>query len=150
MASFKFKLGSLLKYRGHQRDLCRQLLAQVLEDDAQCVRQQDEMRLQQEFLAQEMREISNEGGFNVNEIATRRFHIGQLKLQILELDQKRQQIAQQIQLCRNALIQADQAVKALDNLKEKQRLQHAFEERKKADRFVEEAWQAANYGRTGS
>ena len=150
MSSFVFKLESLLKFREHQRGLCRQLLAQVLADDARYAYEKEEKQIEQSQLNEQIEQLHQARTVEVDKISARRYYIGQLKIDVLQIDLQRDQIAQQIVLCRNTLIEADRKVKAIENIKEKQRLVYQAKLQKREDMLIEEAWQATHHGRAAS
>lgn len=140
MSRFKFRLQALLKYRTHQRDLCRQLLAQVMHDYQQLQRQRDELELNQTQLQHQIRQTSGVGTVDVQAISNRRFYAGQLKIEDATLRQKQQLVQQQIDMCREALVKADQAVKALEKLETTKRAEFTARQLRQEDREREEIW----------
>ncbi len=56
------------------------------------------------------------------------------------MDRNRSLIAQQLVLCRQALSKADQDVKILEKLEEKQREEFQYYEERREEHELEEAW----------
>lgn len=144
MRKFVFTLAGLLKYRVHQRDLCRQLLAEVLADDAALEQQQHETDRARDEQLREMQGLLQSGRVDIDRSAARRYHAGQLTIDLRLLEQRRRLVAQQIARCRQALVMADQRVKALEKLREQQ-LAEFLQERERAEsREREENWLAVH------
>ena len=95
-----FRLASLLKYRSHQRDLCRQYLAEVLATDQQLVDEISSLSTTRESELIELRQQASVGKLPIDALRTLRFHVGQLQYDIVSTQQKRVLVGQQIQLCR--------------------------------------------------
>ena len=70
----------------------------------------------------------------------RRFHSGQLLGQLRLVEERRNLVAQQLQMCREALMKADAEVKVLERLEEKQRAAFLEDLERRAQREREEAW----------
>src|SRR5438552_1327276 len=120
MARFQFRLAALLKYRESLRDRCRQALAQLQRQDAELAAEQERISDERERQLEEMRQAQFAGRIEVEKLTSRRYHSGQLTNEIHRVVQKRQELAQQLTLCRQALIKADQGVKVLEKLSERQ------------------------------
>lgn len=142
MTQFRFRLSPLQKYREHRRDLCRQALAQALAADAQLVLDREQIMASREKVLQEIARLQQGQRMNVEQAAARRYHAGQLQMQARQIDADRELLAQRIQLCRLALATADQEVKVLENLSDRQRMEFEKIQESKEAREVEEVWQA--------
>lgn len=143
MAKFRFRLESLQKFRENQRDLCRQSLAQALAAEASLVEQQVEVEQERESTLAELREFNDGDKLVIDRAAARRYHAGQLAYRLRQLDQQRQQAAIVVAQCRQLLVQADQGVKVLEKLSEKQQVEFEAELERHAAREREDNWQAA-------
>jgi flagellar export protein FliJ len=139
---FSFRLQSLLNYREHRRDLCRQRLAAVLAEDAELVRQRDAVLAARGEMLDQLQALQQQPRLEVDPMAARRYHAGQLAADAVRLQQSRVQLAARIAQCRQELIQADQAVKVLEQLADKQRQQAADDQERRESREREEIWQA--------
>lgn len=146
MARFQFRLASLLKYRENLRDQCRQVLAQWLQRDADLFAEQQALEQEREQQLGEMRsEQSDSTRLSVDKVMARRYRAGQIAVELSALAERRRELAVQISLCRQALVKADQGVKALEQLAEKQWQEFLETEEKHQSREREEIWQAAHW-----
>lgn len=144
MPRFRFSLESLLMYRRTQRDLCRQLLGRALAQDAELAAQQAEWTRQRAEQLDELRKLGEAGAMEVERSASRRYHAGRLSVEIRQVELAREQAARQIELCRQALVRADQSVKALENLAAKQHAEYLAAQERRESREREENWLAAH------
>lgn len=150
MARFQFRLKSLLNYRESLRDQCRQVLAQWLARDANLAAQETELILEREQQLSEIRAEQNQNApLNVDRLSNRRYRAGQLTVDMQAIARQRQELAQQIALCRQALVKADQGVKVLEQLSEKQWTEYRAEVEKREARDREEIWQAGHWKEIG-
>lgn len=143
MPAFQFRLASLQKYRESQRDVCRQALAQALAHEAEFASEKSRFEAEREGLLEEMRSINDGQQLSINQAAVRRYHAGQLARQIVQIEQLRQQAEEVVLKCRQGLVLADQAVKVLEKLSERQLEEYLADQERRAAREREENWQAA-------
>lgn len=144
MAGYRFPLAPLQRYREHQRDLCRQVLAQVLAEDAALQRRRDELANAREQLLAEMSALQQQPRYDITQAAARRYHAAQLLAQLKQVDLEREQVAERLQLCRQTLSKADQGVKVLEQLADKREAEFWKIMEGKESREREEIWQAGN------
>jgi flagellar export protein FliJ len=144
MADFKFRLQALLEYRIHQRDLCRVLLGEVLAEEQKILDELQHLKDEETQTLDEIRDLQQVGVFDPFAASRRRYHTSQLRYEQHHVNQKQQLIQKQIDLCRLHLIKADQAVKALEKMEDKQRRDYDAIQLKKTDLALEEAWQSVN------
>jgi flagellar protein FliJ len=137
---FVFSLTALLKYRKNRRDHCQRLLAQVLADDTGLSTQRQTLLAQRERQLEEIRGLSRKGHVTVDGAASRRYHSIQLLAYVRGVDERRQLVAKQIQMCRQALTKADAEVKVLERLEEKQRAEFVYRAERRAQHEREDAW----------
>lgn len=142
MNGFVFPLRALLNYRKHRRDLCRMLLAQLLADERQLDADRRRLTVAREMQVDEIRRINQRRPLPIDASAMRRYHSIQLRAQIGVIDQRRELLAGQLQLCREALTRADADVKALEQLEQKQLAAFLYEARKREQRESEDVWSA--------
>ncbi|MDX1969302.1 MAG: hypothetical protein SFV23_19145 [Planctomycetaceae bacterium] len=142
MAKFHFKLLPLQRYREQYRDVCRQGLARVLAEDAELLQRREELTAAREGVMAELLQLQNENRLNVDQTVARRFHAAQLTTQIRQLDMQREEVAVRMHVCRQALAKADQEVKVLEQLAEKQELEFRKVLEARESREREEVWQA--------
>lgn len=142
MNGFVFRLGALLNYRKSRRDLCRQLLVQILADENRLLSDHRSLTSIRNRQFEEIRSLSHRGRVSVEGTAMRRLHSGQLLGQLRLVDEKRKLVAQQLKLCRDALAKADADVKVLERLEDRQRTEFLERLERRAQREREEAWTA--------
>ncbi len=140
MNGFVFSLAALLKYRKNRRDHCQRLLAQILADEAGLLSQRGKLIAQRERQFEEIRGLSRKGHVTVDGAATRRYHSIQLLGNVRGVDERRQLVAKQLLLCRQALSKADADVKVLERLEEKQRAAFIYRAEQRAQHEREDAW----------
>jgi len=144
---FLFKFESLLKLRKNQRDISRQLLADVLGHDAELAARRRAVHVERLTQIEELRILSTGGNaVNIDASASRRHYAVQLTGNLGEIDARRADLAGQIALRRQALVRADQAVKSLEKLAEKQQTEFVFHQERVEARALEETWQAIHAG----
>lgn len=143
MKKFKFRLESLLKIRRSHRDRCRQALAGILRQDHELLARRSLTEAEYRLQIDELRLLGLGGNeVDVDASAARRHFAVQLTGRIGEIDRQRGLLARQIDVCREALVRADQAVKALENLSERQLAEFVFDQQRAEAREIEETWQA--------
>jgi flagellar export protein FliJ len=144
---FAFKLDPLLKLRRNHRDLCRQLLADVLRHDDDLVSRRSEATARRVLQIDELRRLTSAAaGVDIDASVARRAYAGHLSGDIGRIDNERAEIARQIDLCRQALVRADQAVKSLEKLAEKERAEFIYLNERREEREREETWRAIRVG----
>ena len=150
MKKFSFKLEPLLKLRKNQRDLRQQRLAEVLRRDEGLLADRRRTEAERQTQIEELRSLGSSGvDIDIDASTSRRFYAAQLSGQLDEIDQRRTALASQIDECRQALVRADQAVKALEKLGEKQQAEFIYDHERREARDLEEAWQAIHAGESG-
>lgn len=144
--TFKFSLEALLTYRRHIRDLRRLVLSRVHEESNRL--ESEHRRLQQSRLALlgELRSHGQGGNMDVDFVTRRRFFAGQLSAEIHGVDQHRRLVAQQAELCRQQVVEADRNVKLLEKLKDRQLAEFAYQQERKSERERDDLWLAARAG----
>jgi flagellar export protein FliJ len=148
---FAFKFDPLLVLRRNQRVIRQQALADVRRRDDELVTRRQKTAAEREMQIEELRTLSHSGGdLDVDASAARRHYAVQLAGHMGEIDVQRAGLARQIEECRQALVRADQAVKSLEKLAEKQRTEFIFEQERFEARALEETWQAIHAGESES
>lgn len=147
MKKFAFKLDPLLKLRTNQRDQCQQMLAGVLRRDDELVHRRNEAERDRRTQIDELRRLGGGGGVNIDASVSRRSYAGQLSGNIGNIEAERTALKRQIDLCRQALIRADQAVKSLEKLAEQQQTEFVFTQHGIEARELEQTWQAVRAGK---
>ncbi len=137
---FFFQFESLLQVLQNRRNLRRHLLAQVLINDRALIEQRQEIERNRAGQLDELRGFGKTGEVAVDRSASRRDFAGQLLGDIGLVECRRELVQQQLQLCRTALVKADQDVKVLEKLAEKQRSEHLYRQERCAARELEDVW----------
>ena len=140
MKKFNFRFDKLLEYRRSRRDLCRQLLAQLLADQSRLVTRRKSLERQRFDLLDELRGIGRHGAVDVDRSASRRYYAGQLVGEIRLAERNLELLGGQLQLCRGALTEADRDVKVLEKLQERRLAEYRYESERRSAREMEEAW----------
>lgn len=149
MKKFAFKFDPLLKVRRNHRDQCQQLLADVLRHDSELTARRAETDTERRHQIDELRSLGTDAaGLDVDASVARRAYAGHLSGDIGKIDSERTAIARQIELCRLALVRADQAVKSLEKLAENERAEFVYNSERREEREREETWRAIRVGET--
>ncbi|MCA8986300.1 MAG: hypothetical protein KDA78_01575 [Planctomycetaceae bacterium] len=146
--SFQFRLESVLRYRRHQLDLCRQLMSEVLRDIERCELEIQQTLADRAEALQYLRQISESGQLDVRKMSTIRLEIVSHEKSERNQRNSAARYQKQLELCRQAVQKADAAVKALEKLKTRQLQQAQKEEQKRTDLTTQEIWLARNFGPT--
>lgn len=146
MKKFRFQFESLMKVRISERDLRRQMLADLLRRDAELVQAREQVEHERTSQLNELKQLVGPGSVNIDRSAARRFYAGQLIGDLGGIEQERAVLAVELSRCRELLIKADQGVKALEKLEETARARFLFDEERRAARELEEGWQALHCG----
>jgi flagellar export protein FliJ len=144
---FSFKLEPLLNLRKNQRDVRQQRLAEALRRDDALLAQRHRTEAERHTQIEELRSLGSSGvDIDIDASTSRRFYAAQLSGQLDDIDSRRTALARQIDECRQALVRADQAVKALEKLSENQQAEFIYHHERLEARDLEEAWQAIHAG----
>ena len=146
MPNSTFRFQSLLDYRKNRRDLCRQLLAELIADDAKLDQERRKLDQNRAEQLQQLRAFGERGSVDIDRSSARRYYAGQLVRNIHSIDDNRTLLSQQLDLCRQALTKADQDVKVLEKIAEKQLAEFQYEQQRRTEREMNETWLAAHVG----
>lgn len=126
------------------------MLASLLADEWTLRNRHRELQRRREEQFEEIRRLRQSGGVDIDRSASRQFYAGQLNAEMRLVDRNRETLAGQLDLCRQALVEADRAVEILEKLKEKQQAEHRYEQERRAAREMEDVWLARHVhgGRT--
>lgn len=143
MKAFAFQFEALLKVRRHQRDICRQRLADALSRDHNLAARRSRTEAERHVQIEELRSLEGNGQ-NIEVVAStsRRSYAGQLSSDIDRIDSERAGVARDVDLCCEALVRADQAVKSLEKLAERQSAEFALNRARSEVRDQDQTWQA--------
>jgi len=142
MPQFQFRLAALQRYREYLRDVVRQQLAELVARDAALAAQRDDVLTRRASTLHEMHELQQQSPLDVDQAAARRYHAGQLAVEARGLEWQRQQLAGLVSACRQRLVLADQGVKVLEKLADRQRQEFDRALERQDTRQRDEAWQA--------
>lgn len=142
--SFQFRFAALQQYREHERDLCRQVLAQILAEEAALRQRKAALTEERNQALQGLGEVQQQNRIRIDEAAARRYYAAQLLAQIKQIDFQQHDVARRLELCRQTLMKADQGVKVLEKLAEQQRAEWLADSERRESREREEAWQSTH------
>lgn len=143
MKKFQFQFESVLKMRRHKRNLCRQLLGEILQSDQKLIQQKQNLEQIKQEQFQEIRLRQSSGIVDIDGATSMRFYAGQLQSQIQNVIANREIVQKQISVCRQSLARAEQDVKAMEKLSDKYRAQFQYEQNRKESLELEETWSAS-------
>jgi len=128
MAKFRFRLETLLRIRISERDQCRAQLAEVLEAEQRLKDQIDEIQAEISTQNDWTRQRIGQGKVDVDLLTAGQRELIYLKSLQQDKSALMQQLIPHIQQRRQALVDADHAVKTLEKLKETRAEEHAKQE----------------------
>jgi len=138
MAKFRFRLETLLRMRIADRDQCRAQLAEVLEAEQRLKDQIDEIQTDMKSQNDWTRERLGTGQLNIDLLTAGQRELIHLKTLQQDKIALMQQLIPHIQQRRQALVDADHAVKTLEKLKESRAEEHAQHEMRIESRQMDE------------
>jgi flagellar FliJ protein len=138
MATFRFRLETLLKMRRDERDVQRQQYAKALE--AQRILHDQIVQVQQELqeTQQVLRTSSAPGAVDVDRLLRAHRYELLLQAQHQQLEQQAQRVAQEVERRRSNLLQADREVRLLEKLKERQFETFQHNEQRRQQKILDE------------
>lgn len=141
MASFRFRLQTLLKLRRNERDERREDLAKALK--AEEIVDEQRKQLQDETARSEatVRNTSLPGEVNVDSVMHAMRHRMYLQAQQGHLHKTIEQVRAEVARRRAALVEADRQVKMLEKLREQQAANHRRAEDRKEQILLDELGQ---------
>ncbi|QDT65647.1 flagellar export protein FliJ [Calycomorphotria hydatis] len=145
--AFRFRLAAVLKWRENRRDLVRQVMSQVLEEESRLQTQIGEFSSQRDEQLEDAKRISSQGAVDVDRVSARRYYASQLAAKATLAERELMTVREQLQACRQALAQADADVKAMEQLKAKQLAEHEKLELDRVEREATDQWSARNIKR---
>ena len=143
---FEFRLESLLKYRRYRRDVLQSLYAGLLAQQQTMVAARVELSGHRDAQLDEMRTLVSPGQVDVSAASSRRFHTARIAAELLQRARDLDELEQQLILCRSELTKAEQDVEAVEKLKEKQRREFEYEQGRREQVELEDAWMSARAG----
>lgn len=140
MRRFSFQFASLLNIRRGRRNVCLQFLAQILDSERELAMQKHRLEQARRGQLEQLRSILDSGTVDIDGASTRRFYAGRLTAEIAAVERNQDIVADQQTICRQALSRTDRDVKILEKLEEKHRAAFLYEEERRAQRELEDAW----------
>jgi hypothetical protein len=144
MQKFVFKLDAVLQYRRHQRDLCRQFLAEALSQEQVLIARQEHLESLRAIQIDEIRQLTSNQVVDIGRTVARRRHARQLTAEIILIERHRRDAARETQARRQDLIGKNQRVCALEKLAERQAAEHITEAERRTVREMEDTWLATH------
>jgi hypothetical protein len=144
MAAFRFTLQAALNYREHVLELRRGMLAAVQAQINKVAEERSGVERFRERQIDELRGFVTTGAVEIDRAAARRYHAAVLTGELFRLDRHRDLLEQQREAVRRAVVKADQDVKVLEKLREKQKQDWTAKTIAREDREREDQWQAAH------
>jgi flagellar export protein FliJ len=139
MKRFQFRLASLVRLRDAARKERRTQLADAYRADEVLQRQQAQLQEAWDTLEQQQRAAAGPGKVDVDRLlAAQRYGLA-LGAQRQQLANQRRWLGEEIERRRQALMEADRAVRILEKLEQRQRQRHAVEENREQIKLLDEA-----------
>ena len=135
---FHFRLQKLMNLRGLTRDQRRADLAQAYEAENLLQQQRDELLATCEQHRHAMRQASRPGEILVDHLLSTHRHELILRSELGVLDQQSQQVAEEIERRRQALLEAEKEYRVIEKLREKLKTRHRQEIEKQELRQMDE------------
>ena len=117
-------------------------------DDRELMAQRESLGRQRLNQLDELRLFSRQGVLDVDRSASRRYFASQLIETIHLVEHNQEILTGQLELCRQALVEADREVKGLEKLQEKQLAKHRYEQEHRTNRELEESWLSTRVGKS--
>ena len=124
MKGFQFRLQTLLNMRAAVRDECRQQLAKALQADRILIDHREQLQMELDETKRCARRLSQPGHVQVEQLLNANRYELVLAAQIQQVEEQRKLIATEIERRRQSLVEADQQLRILEKLKERQRAGH--------------------------
>ena len=120
MAKFRFRLSTLQKLRETHRDEMRSKLAEAFQAERLLGEQVEAIHVEEAELQQVHRSSLQTGTTDVNQLLNVQRYSASLKGQLATMEKQMQMLATEIEKRRLALVEADQQVRVLEKLRERQ------------------------------
>ena len=131
MSHFRFRLATVMKLRQQTRDARRAELTKAFEAEAILQEQVNNIRSQLNDARSIERSLIDAGQLDVDKLLSHRRYQIQLIAHKRQLKEHEQQLAEEIERRRAAVVEADRDVKILETLNEKQWSAFQLEQRRK-------------------
>ncbi|MBM4004085.1 MAG: flagellar export protein FliJ [Planctomycetes bacterium] len=138
MSRFQFRLATLLKIRESDRDERRLRLAEALEAQRILHERIEELRREKGEISRESRAAIEPGQLDIDRVLRVSRYELLLEAQIDHLTKRDEQLREQIELRRDALVEADREVKILEKLRQRRREEFKTQERNLEQKAMDE------------
>jgi flagellar protein FliJ len=139
MPEFRFRLTTLLRLRENTRDERRWRLAESQRADEDLQRQLSQLGAEQQRLQALCRKAAAPGALDLGRLVDADRYAAVLRAEESELHRRRETLAAEIQSRRQAVLQADREVKALEKLRGRQQQRHRQESERRESKRLDEA-----------
>jgi flagellar FliJ protein len=131
MASFRFRLSTLLRMRENLRNECRQHLVEAERAEDIILVRIAELNDELAVLRRHCDTVSRPGAINVDRLLDAGRYEMILKTERQAADEQRQTVAAEVDRRRQSLLEADREVKVLEKLREQQLARHNTDQAKR-------------------
>jgi len=138
MSRFQFRLATLLKIRESDRDERRLRLAEALEAQRILHERIEELRREKGEISRESRAAIEPGQLDIDRVLRVSRYELLLEAQIDHLTKRDEQLREEIELRRDALVEADREVKILEKLRQRRREEFKAQERNLEQKAMDE------------
>ena len=136
MATFHFRLASLLRIRTTTRDTCRAQLSQALQTERILKQQLTELIQQIDNSMEQQRITSQPGTISIKSLLEGHRHEIALRFRQKTVEQRHAQLKEKIEQHRQRLFEAARQVGVLEKLRERQRLKFCDNQNKKEAIYI--------------
>lgn len=116
---FQFRLQAVLNLRQQQRDLCQLSVANARETHDRCVERLNNLASHRQAVMEDLRRMNDEAQWTTDLVMHHQRHASQLGEAIKLATTAIAEALSQLRSCREQLLAADQAVRALEKLAER-------------------------------
>jgi flagellar FliJ protein len=146
MSRFRFRLDTLRRIREMHRDELRVRLAEAFQAEQILAAQQADLAAEVADLVATRRRLAAEGSLDVSRLVeSQRYHL-LLEAQARTLAEQARRLAEEVEIRRQAMVEADRQVRVLEKLRERRRQQHLQAEQaadaKRLDEVATSRWEA--------
>jgi flagellar export protein FliJ len=122
--SFQFRLQAILRVRQHERDVYQQAAQTARQCHADRITEQANQQEDRTSVLNELRNFNEGHSWDIDQVAERQRHAEQLRQSLVMADVAIAEAKSHLQTCLNRLVAADQAVKVLERLMDRQFAEH--------------------------
>ena len=148
MATFKFRMQTILRLRMNDRDQRRAELAEALEAERLLSERIGQLQREIEQVKQQMRKATEPGVLNVDQLLNSHRYELLLMAHLKTWEQQRSQLSAEVERRRMALVEADRQVKVVEKLRERRltefQQQQAKQETKELDELAIRGYRPVN------